>query len=72
MNNPSMKDAVEAGNAVLINEQATLLRRCRSALDELLADKPLLAGFIANNETLGNLKVALYDYKTDGIFRNYD
>lgn len=34
---PTMDDAVEAVDNVLMNEQAALLRECRRALDDLLA-----------------------------------
>ena len=63
-----MSDAMEAGDSVLIAEQAALLRECRLALDELISQKPTLAGLICGSTTLGNLKSSLYDYRPQGVF----
>ena len=68
MNLPTMQDAIEAGDGVLINEQAALLRECRLALDHLLNDKPMLAAKICGSTTLGNLSASLYDYRPLGVF----
>lgn len=68
VNLPSMQDAVEAGDNVLIYEQAALLRECRLALDCLLKDKPMLAAKVCGSTTLGNLRASLYDYRPQGIF----
>ena len=65
---PTMDDAVQAGNGVLLEEQAALLRECRAALDSLLLQKPTLAGLICGLTTLGNLKASLYAYRPQGVF----
>ena len=63
-----MDDAIAAGNGVLMNEQAALLRECRSALDSLIQQKPQLAGLLCGSTTLGNLKASLYGYRPQGVF----
>jgi hypothetical protein len=63
-----MRDAIEAGDGVLIEEQAALLRECRLALDELISKKPMLAGLWCGSTTLGNLKASLHAYRPQGIF----
>jgi len=68
MISPDMQDALAAGDSVLLNEQASLLKACRKALDELIADKPLAAGWRYGRTTLGNLKVELHDYRPQGVF----
>ena len=65
---PTMDDAIAAGNGVLMNEQAALLRECRSALDSLIQQKPQLAGLLCGSTTLGNLKASLYCYRPQGVF----
>lgn len=65
---PTMEDAIAAGDGVLIEEQAALLRECRFALDELINKKPMLAALICGSTTLGNLRASLYDYRPQGIF----
>jgi hypothetical protein len=60
--------AVAAGDAVLMNEQASLLRECRAALDSLIAQKPTLAGLLCGSTTLGNLKAELHAYRPQGVF----
>jgi len=65
---PTMDDAIAAGNGVLMNEQAALLRECRSALDSLIQQKPQLAGLLCGSTTLGNLKASLYGYRPQGVF----
>jgi len=65
---PSMDDAIAAGDGVLIEEQALLLRECRHALDDLLRDKPMLAAKHCGTTTLGNLRAMLYDYRPQGVF----
>ena len=65
---PSMEEAVAAGDAVLMNEQASLLRECRAALDSLIAQKPTLAGLVCGSTTLGNLKAELGAYRPQGVF----
>jgi hypothetical protein len=64
----TMDDAVAAGNGVLIEEQAALLRECRFALDDLLKKKPMMAAMICGSTTLGNLRASLYDYRPQGVF----
>ena len=65
-------DIIEAGNSVLLNEQAYLLRKCRAALDEILDAKPMLAAgyYECGNmkDTIGNLRAELYDYRPQGVF----
>ena len=63
-----MEEAVAAGDAVLMNEQASLLRECRAALDSLIAQKPTLAGLLCGSTTLGNLKAELGAYRPQGVF----
>ena len=65
---PTMDDAIAAGNGVLMNEQAALLRECRSALDSLIQQKPQLATLLCGSTTLGNLKASLYGYRPQGVF----
>ena len=64
----TMDDAIAAGDSVLMNEQAALLRECRAALDSLIAQKPTLAGLLCGSATLGNLKAELYAYRPQGVF----
>jgi hypothetical protein len=64
---PTMDDAVEAGDNVLMNEQAALLRECRRALDDLLAKKPMMAAMLCGSTTLGNLRASLYEYRPKGV-----
>ncbi len=63
-----MKDAIIAGNDVLINEQAKLLRECRSAITELLEKKPMLGALRCGSTTLGNLRVELESMRPRGVF----
>lgn len=67
-----IKELREAGDSVLLNEQAYLLRKCRAALDEILAAKPrLAAGYYEcghMKDTIGNLRAELYDYRPQGVF----
>jgi len=65
----TMDDAVAAGDSVLLNEQAALLRECRVALDDLIKKKPALAGLLCGSTTLGNLRAMLYEYRPQGIFK---
>jgi hypothetical protein len=67
---PTMDDAVAAADGVLMNEQASLLRECRAALDSLIQQKPSLAGLHCGSTTLGNLKASLYGYQPQGVFGN--
>ena len=69
---PTMDDAIAAGDGVLMNEQAALLRECRLALDCLLRDKPMLAAKLCGTTTLGNLRAMLYDYRPQGVFGGSD
>ncbi len=64
----TMQDAIEAGNGVLIEEQAALLRECRLAIDELIKKKPMIAGLICGSTTIGNLRASLYEYRPRGVF----
>jgi hypothetical protein len=63
-----MADALAAGNGVLLNEQAALLRECRLALDDLLRQKPMMTGLLCGSTTLGNLRAELYAYRPQGVF----
>ena len=65
---PTMKDAIAAGDGVLMGEQAALLRECRAALDSLISQKPTLAGLVCGSTTLGNLRASMYNYRPQGIF----
>ena len=65
---PTMDDAIAAGNSVLMDEQAALLRECRAALDSLIAQKPTIAAFVCGSTTLGNLKAELSAYRPQGVF----
>lgn len=65
---PTMDDAVAAGDSVLMNEQAALLRECRFALDSLLTKKPMLAALLCGSTTLGNLRAELGKYRPQGVF----
>jgi hypothetical protein len=47
------------------DEKTALLRECRAALDDLLADKPLLAAKLCGTNTLGNLRAMLYAYRAE-------
>ena len=62
-------DAIAAGDGVLLNEQAALLRECRLALDDLLRKKPMMAGLLCGSTTLGNLRAELYAYRPQGVFK---
>ncbi len=64
---PTIADAIAAGDAVLLNEQAALLRECRLALDVLLQKKPMLAGMKCGSTTLGNLRASLYEHRPQGV-----
>jgi len=64
---PDMKDAIIAGNEVLLNEQAQLLRECRSALDSLIKQRPNMAGLLCGSTTLGNLRAGLGAYRPSGV-----
>ena len=64
----TMDAAIAAGDGVLMNEQAALLRECRFALDSLIQKKPQLAGMLCGSTTLGNLRAFLYDYRPQGVF----
>lgn len=68
MNKVTLDDAIAAGDGVLMNEQAALLRECRAALDDLLIKKPMLAAMQAGTTTLGNLRAMLHDYRPLGVF----
>jgi hypothetical protein len=63
----TMDDAMAAGNGVLIEEQAALLRECRAALDDLLKKKPMMTALICGSTTLGNLRASLYEYRPQGV-----
>ena len=65
---PTMTDAMAAGDGVLLNEQAALLRECRLALDDLLRQKPMMACLLCGSNTLGNLRAELYAYRPQGVF----
>lgn len=63
-----MHEALQAGDSVLLNEQAALLRECRAALDSLLQQKPTLGGLKCGSTTLGNLRASMYEYRPQGVF----
>ena len=63
-----MDEAMAAGDAVLMNEQAALLRECRHALDGLLKQRPMMAALVCGSTTLGNLRAELYKYRPRGVF----
>ena len=63
-----MDDAILAGDSVLMNEQAALLRECRKAIDDLIKKKQNMAGLVCGSTTLGNLRAGLYNYRPQGIF----
>ena len=65
---PTMDDAIAAGDSVIMNEQAALLRECRAALDSLIKQRPTLAGLLCGSTTLGNLKAELGAYRPQGVF----
>lgn len=65
---PTMDDAIAAGDSVLMDEQAALLRECRAALDSLIEQKPTIAGLVCGSTTLGNLKAELSAYRPQGVF----
>ena len=62
-----MDDAVKAGDSVLLNEQAALLRECRRAIDDLLQQHPEMAAKICGSTTLGNLRAELGKYRPQGV-----
>jgi len=66
----TIDDAISAGDSVLLNEQASLLRECRTALDSLLHQKPTLAGLQCGSTTLGNLRASLYEHRPQGVFND--
>jgi hypothetical protein len=47
-------------------EQAALLRECRAALDDLIRQKPTMAGLLCGSTTLGNLRAELHAYRDAG------
>ncbi|GAC1605824.1 MAG: hypothetical protein NVS3B3_04450 [Aquirhabdus sp.] len=65
-------EAIAAGDAVLINEQASLLRQCRAALDAILSTKPMLGAkeykLGALQNSIGNLRAELSSYRPQGVF----
>lgn len=63
----AMDEAVRAGDAVLMAEQAALLRECRAALDDLIKKKPGIEALLCGSTTLGNLRASLYDYRPQGV-----
>lgn len=65
---PSIDDAISSGDGILMEEQAKLLRECRTALDDLLNKKPTLATLVCGYTTLGNLRAMLFDYRPQGVF----
>ena len=67
-----MDEAIAAGDSVLMNEQAALLRECRFAVDELLKKYPKLSGVICGSTTLGNLRAELGAYRPQGVFGGND
>lgn len=64
----NIEEAIAAGDSVLLNEQAALLRECRAALDSLIKQKPTLTALVCGSTTLGNLRVDLHAYRPQGVF----
>lgn len=62
-----MKDAIIAGNEILLNEQAWLLRECRGMLDALIEKFPKHAGLLCGSTTIGNLRAELGKYRPSGV-----
>ena len=63
-------DTVNAVDEGLMAEQAMLLRQCRRALDDLLADRPILRAFSYGGQrgtTLGNLRSDLHAHRPQAI-----
>lgn len=46
-------------------ELASLLRECRLSLDDLIKQKPALAGLQCGTTTLGNLKAMLFEFRAE-------
>lgn len=65
---PSMQDAIIAANDILLNEQAKMLRECRSAIVDLLEQRPMLGALKCGSTTLGNLRIELEAMRPSGIF----
>jgi hypothetical protein len=63
----TMDDAVQAGNSVLLNEQAMLLRECRAALDDLVKKKPGIEALHCGSTTIGNLRASLGKHRPQGV-----
>jgi hypothetical protein len=65
-------EAIGAGDAGLMAEQASLLRQCKTALDDLLAARPILRAFHFGGQsgtTLGNLRAEFHEPMPHGIMR---
>ena len=60
-------EALQAGDCVLMAEQAALLRECRAGIDALLIAKPQFAGFQFKSGTLGNLLIELRVPRPQGV-----
>ena len=67
-----MDEAVAAGDTVLMQEQASLLRRCRAAFDALANKGGLLMAveYQCGHErnSVGNLRAELYESRPQGVF----
>lgn len=61
----------KAADEWLMNEQASPLRECRAALDDLLLHEPLLAAKVCGHDSLGNLRARLHEYRPRGIFHGH-
>jgi hypothetical protein len=70
INLPETYIATGVGEDPLIEVQAKLLRECRTALDDLLKQKPALAGLVCGYTTLGNLRACLGAYRPQGVLDN--
>lgn len=66
-NNKLMDEAIEAGDNILMDEQAQLLRECRCALDDLIFQKPGIEALLCGTTTIGNLRASLYDHRPQGV-----
>lgn len=60
--------ALLAGDSILMNEQAKLLRECRAMLDELIEKKVGIESLVCGSTTIGNLRAELHKYRPQGVF----
>ena len=53
--------------AIAATPSAAFLRECRAALDDLIRQKPTMAGLICGSTTLGNPRAELGAYRDGGF-----